>query len=283
MPVREIKIKKKIYIILSVLALASGLYLLFDKPHPPSTDPMQSTFRLEMPSLKNPKDSAPLILVPEGEYPLGNPPVKTKLKAFYIYRFEVTNRQFNRFVKESGYKPQGEWHLLSNEKTQEHPVCEVTFGDARAYARWAGGDLPTRAQWEAAARGPQGYTYPWGNQWNPDRANGRQMKTLRHKVTHLEKVDGVWLGTLPVGSFPHGASPFGVMDMAGNVAEWCRDDSPEEQGKEKTLMGGAFYDDRDALKTYVIDGDDPDKWCNLYGFRVVLSRLPIDKQDKSTR
>lgn len=217
-------------------------------------------------------DGAKIVLIPGGKYTIFNQGglKKVNVEPFHIYRYEVTNRQFDRFVKKTGYKPQGEWRLFFNASTADHPVCEVSYADAAAYAKWAGGALPTRAQWEIAAHGGKPVEYPWGNEWTPDHCNGHGMKTLRGKVAKLEKHDGIWYGTLPVGSFPAGASPFGVMDMSGNVAEWCSGWYEEGARKERLLMGGSFFDKKDRLKISASDGDDPEKWCNLYGFRVAL-------------
>jgi formylglycine-generating enzyme required for sulfatase activity len=244
----------------------------------------------------NPVDNAPMVLIPGGEYTIGaapsdseagsdeKPPHKVVVEPYYVYVYEVTNAQFNSFVQQSGYKPEGEWQLLYNNFTKNHPVTEVSYSDAAAYAKWAGGRLPTEAEWEIAAKGTDGRKYPWGNKWDSELCNNKGMKKLRNKTARLEKHANVWYGTLPVGSFPGGKSPFGVMDMAGNATEWCLDwygeeyykNSPvnnpqgEKDGDDRAMRGGSFFDMPDRTRTTARDGDDPEKWCNLYGFRVVV-------------
>ncbi len=249
---------------------------------------------------KNPKDGAVMILIPGGEFLMGaepgdkdadsdeKPVRKVKLNDYYIYKYEVTNAQFNKFTQETGYKADGEWKLLYSNFSANHPVSEVSYTDAQAYCKWAGGRLPTEAEWEKAARGSDWRKYPWGNQWNKELCNNREMKGKREDVAKLEKFKGIWFGTLPVGSYPDGKSPYGVMDMAGNVSEWCCDwygetyysenvtNNPRgpEDGEERVLRGGSFYDKPEQMRCSSRDDDDLEKWCNLYGFRVVV---PVGK------
>jgi hypothetical protein len=130
------------------------------------------------------------------------------LKAFWIDRFPVTNAQYAEFVKATGHRspwggptfPQG---------TDDYAVVNVVWSDADAYARWAGKRLPTAEEWEKASRGTDGRLYPWGNEWDEAATRRRQPDSPFVKTF-----------TLPVGCFPKGASPFGVMDLCGNVAEW---------------------------------------------------------------
>ena len=132
----------------------------------------------------------------------------TDLKDYYIDKTEVTNKQYKTFLAATGYSPEWPMNFLKHwvdgtypPELADHPVVYVDFNDAKAYAEWAEKSLPTEAQWQYAAQGPEYYDFPWGNQWDPEKANVGSS------------------GTKPVGSYPSGASPFGVLDMTGNVAE----------------------------------------------------------------
>ncbi len=247
--------------------------------------------------LRNPKDGAVMILIPQGYFEMGakksnpltdpseTPKHKVWLSPYYIYKYEVTNEQFHKFVEESGYKPEGEWQVAFNRFSVKHPVTEVSYKDALMYAQWAGGRLPTEAEWEKAARGEDGREYPWGNKWDPNMCNNMEMNVLRKSVARIINYRGLWYGPLPVGSFPLGKSPYGVMDMSGNVAEWCLDWYDEEyykispvknpsgppSGEEKVLRGGSYLEGKRNLRCASRDGEVPEKWCELYGIRVVLS------------
>ncbi|MBQ7567839.1 SUMF1/EgtB/PvdO family nonheme iron enzyme [bacterium] len=158
-------------------------------------------------------DGARMILIPAGpfyegpapEAGVGAEPMITTLPAFYIDRFEVTNKQFKHFVDCTGYKAEGTWIKYATPERMNHPVICVSWHDAQAYAKWAGKRLPTAEEWEKAARGGDARRFPWGNTWDASRLNS------------FESNRG---NTAPVGSYPSGASPYGVEDMAGNVWEW---------------------------------------------------------------
>ena len=162
------------------------------------------------------RDGMPLVYVPAGPFIMGSadgnfderPPHNVHVDAFLIDVHEVTNAQFERFVKESGYQPKGPWQRGFEAGQEDYPVRFVTWHDAMAYAQWAGRTLPTEAMWEKAARGQESLLYPWGNRFD----------------SGLARVDlDTDAGPAAVGSFPQGASPYGCLDMAGNVWEWVND------------------------------------------------------------
>ena len=167
----------------------------------------------------NPKDGAAMVWVPAGEYLMGStdadneadtdekPQHKVYLDGYWIYKTEVTVAQYRKFCQATGRQmpPEPEWKWQDT-----HPIVNVTWDDAAAYAQWAGAALPTEAQWEKAARGPDGRLYPWGNDWD----GAKCVNSARGNAPG---------GTKPVGGMPAGASPYGCLDMAGNVWEWCAD------------------------------------------------------------
>ncbi len=204
----------------------------------------------------NPKDGAEMVLVPAGEFLMGSndtdaaahdyekPQHKVYLDAYYMYKTEVTVAQYLTFCTATRRKmPDApDWGWKGN-----HPIVNVNWNDAKAYANWAGMALPTEAQWEKAARGIDGRVYPWGTTWDTTKCanwdNSGKGNTIRR-------------GTHPVGSFPTGASPYGVMDMAGNAWEWCADwygedyykNAPTKNptgpvtGENHVLRGGSWID-----------------------------------------
>ncbi len=165
------------------------------------------------------RDGAELVFIPAGEFLMGSTDADTDaeadekpqhtvyLDAYYIYKNDVTVAQYRQFCLATGREmpiaPAWGW-------IDDHPMVNVSWDDAKAYADWAGASLPTEAQWEKAARGTDGRIYPWGNEWEPTNCNNY--------------VEGTGLGrTSPVGFYPAGASPYGCLDMEGNVMQWCAD------------------------------------------------------------
>jgi formylglycine-generating enzyme required for sulfatase activity len=242
-----------------------------------------------------PDDEAVMVYVPAGEFEMGSTerydeeqPVHTvSMDGFWIDKHEVTNAQFAAFLNEKGNQEEGgtTWLELDSddcliEKSGEefrsksgyadHPVVEVSWYGAKAYAEWVGGRLPSEAEWEYAARGPEGSVYPWGDD---------------EPTCDLAQYSGCSGDTVPVGSFPDGASWCGALDLVGNVWEWTRSlykDYPYDSGDgrenlesdaRRVLRGGAFdvseYSGRCAYRNL---RDNPNYRGWSYGFRVVVSR-----------
>ena len=130
------------------------------------------------------------------------------LDRYRIAKTEVTVAQFRRYCESSGYSYDWNGMKPSWGYVDDYPMVNVTWDEALAYCKWAGGDLPTEAEWEKAAKGTDGRVYPWTGDWDAD------------KCVDWSNSDG---RPAPVGSKPKGASPYGVLDMAGNVFEWCKD------------------------------------------------------------
>jgi formylglycine-generating enzyme required for sulfatase activity len=174
------------------------------------------------------KDNSVMILISGGVFQMGvvgwygdSMPVHTVgVDSFYLDKFEVTNRQYSAFVKATGRTPPSHptdpsfdfWQGTSfPEEIADHPVVNVSWEDAAAYAKWAGKRLPTEAEWEYAAKGTTDRKYPWGDK-PPEKVEIPCSITWNGKKNYLA-----------VGSTPSSTSPFGVMDMGGNVAEWIFD------------------------------------------------------------
>ncbi|MDP1581697.1 MAG: SUMF1/EgtB/PvdO family nonheme iron enzyme [Candidatus Didemnitutus sp.] len=173
------------------------------------------------------------------QYPWENFPRRAHLhrmamKSFHIDRHPVTNADFKKFIDATGYRPRDDHHFLRDWEDgapqtgwERKPVTWVSLEDARAYAAWAGKRLPHEWEWQYAAQGTDGRLYPWGNDWNP--ANLPKPNRAR---TLLPPAD--------VDAHPGGASPFGVMDLVGNVWQWT-DEFMDEHTRAAALRGGSSY------------------------------------------
>ena len=183
------------------------------------------------------------------------------LDSFYIDRYEVTNTQYEAFTELTGHREPGN-RLYDDHNRSNQPVVGVSWHDASAFCEWAGKRLPTEAEWEKAARGPEGLAYPWGDLWDPNRLwsiDGildRPLDSFDLWSRAQQDLASMAPVARPaqVGSYPDGASPYGAMDMAGNVWEWVADwfgplyysESPRrnpkgpENGEFRVLRGGAW-------------------------------------------
>ena len=240
------------------------------------------------------------VYVPAGAFKMGDNfgdgeprelPVHTvELDAFYIGKYEVTNGEWKKFQADplyddpkiwpasrpvprdqSPYWTQPQNHGGATPDSDNYPVIGVNWDAATAYCKWVSIKtgktyrLPTEAEWEKAARGTDQRRFPWGNTINPTYAN----------YTGSQRFDTV----RPVGFFPTGASPYGAMDMAGNLMEWCQDwysrnyyeVSPKKnppgpaQGAYRVLRGGSFFFEGQDLRTYARSG----AWASFQAFRMV--------------
>jgi sulfatase modifying factor 1 len=239
-------------------------------PSPETTAAPQTT--------TGPVSETAMIAIPAGEFTMGRddgddderPAHTVFLDAFEIDRTEVTNEQFQQFVDQSGYLSDAEqagesytWRNYAQDKPQ-HPVVLVTWSDAVAYCEWLGKRLPSEAEWEKAAKGTEGFAYPWGDEWALDKANTEESGCR---------------GTTIVGSFPQGASPYGVMDMAGNVAEWTTDwyeaypgstfASPYFGKKYRVIRGGGWFSEAHLVRTTERSASSEDLRNDDVGFRCV--------------
>jgi formylglycine-generating enzyme required for sulfatase activity len=226
------------------------------------------------------------IEVPAGEFWMGSEEGqgdertlhRVYLEAFCISRVPVTEAQYHLFVKATGHRPPDHWEEGRPPRDLEsHPVVNVSWHDALAYCRWLAEvtgqpvTLPSEAQWEKAARGDRDRrAFPWGDDFDRTRCNTWELGLA---------------GTTPVGIFPEGASPYGALDMAGNVWEWTRsiyraypyrpDDGREdlEAGEEigRVLRGGSWFFKWYYARCARRRSDRPDYRFYLYGFRVVLA------------
>ncbi|MBN1427405.1 MAG: formylglycine-generating enzyme family protein [Anaerolineae bacterium] len=199
--------------------------------------------------------------------------------AFWIGQTEVTNRQYAACVEAGACAPPIDRTYFDDPAYADHPVIQIPWPDAMGYADWVGGSLPTEAQWEYAARGLDGWVYPWGDTFEKDRLNYCDVNCDVYFWVDSTYDDGYAL-TAPVGSYPGGASWVGALDMSGNAWEWVSSvfreypydaaDGREDPGAsgDHILRGGAFdisyLDARAAFRYRLAPGDI----CRGYGFRV---------------
>jgi formylglycine-generating enzyme required for sulfatase activity len=222
-----------------------------------------------------------MVLVPAGPFAMGeetgdirgnNPRHTVRLSEYWIYEDLVTVAQYRRFCRATGRAMPPAPVFNAGWRKADHPIVDVTWADAAAYAKWAHGELPTEAQWEKAARGTEARKFPWGDSWDDSPCANSVHEALS--------------GTAPSGSFPAGASPYGCRDMAGNVWEWCKDWYNREtwradhgadpqgpaEGLFRVMRGGSwnmpyvFY-----FRTSFRAAADPASAVATRGFRIVVN------------
>ena len=239
------------------------------------------------------KDGAPMVLIPEGSFPMGVPHGDRDggrdeyprhdvfVNNFYIDKFELTNSRYLEFVKATNHRiPQNPKNATRNlwqgdtitESLADRPVINVDWADANAYCQWAGKRLPTEAEWEKAAKGTADRRFPWGN--------------VEPTNKHLN-FNQQWIGEktlMPVGSYELGKSPFGVYDMAGNVWEWVNDwydakyyeKSPAknptgpETGTKRVLRGSGWQNETPTVRIFTRVDSDPTIRNESTGFRCAM-------------
>ena len=237
-----------------------------------------------------------LIDVPGGTFAMGDPegkaneaPKEVSVALFRLMRTEVTNDQFAAFVDATGHQtdaerggagwvwterwkpvPGADWrhphHAFDSlEGRGDHPVVQVSAGDAHAFCAWAGLRLPTEAEWEFGARGTDERRYPWGNAPPEAKDGSRHANFGTVDCCAPDAVDG-HAKTAPVGRFPSGASPFGHLDMAGNVWEWTADIYPGRPGFA-ALRGGGWGNNPYCLRVSYRHANPPDIGLDMVGIR----------------
>ena len=277
---------------------APGLAVVTESPAPTETvnptetaipTETQSPTETSVPALGSSKvrvkDGAEMLYIPEGEFEMGSnsgqedeKPVRNiYLDGYWIDKFEVTNGLYQKCVNEGVCKEPSQFDsntrnsYYKNPIYNNYPVIFVDWNQANTYCQWAGGDLPTEAQWEKAARGTNGSEFPWGN--------------ARPNRPFSNLVDPYMRDTSEVGFYPEGASFYGVMDMAGNAWEWVADwykayydpdvtENPQgpENGEYRVRRGGAWYSESSYLRSaYRFNYAYPNEVDRGTGFRCVVS------------
>ncbi|WP_200284610.1 SUMF1/EgtB/PvdO family nonheme iron enzyme [Rhabdochromatium marinum] len=242
----------------------------------------QRTRRLHIPDIT-------WVEIPGGPFVYRNGEIR-ELPTFWIARYPVTNAQYQTFIDDRGYEEPRWWEDLKRPKRQDstwpqsnRPRTDLDWYEAVAFTRWLNARLglpegslrlPTELEWEKAARGEQGRIYPWGAKYRSGHAN----------VDEKGEDVGQWYleQTTAVGLYPHGCSPYGVDDLAGNVWEWClnkHDDvasiAPDKSGDRRALRGGSWIYDPDFARA-IYRFRTPPGFRDLNGGFRLLSSVPIE-------
>ncbi len=221
----------------------------------------------------------------QGPLPDARPAHRVYLNTFAIDRFEVSTAQYGMCVT-SGACPASErtssetrQNYFGNKAFASYPVIGVTYADAVAFCNWRKARLPTEAEWEKAARGTDQRIYPWGQRFDPTRLNycDRNCELPWRDAQH----DDGYADTSPINAFPSGASPYGALNMAGNVWEWVSDwydpnyyaHSPARNpqgpanGTQRITRGGGIFDDHVFTTSAMRRRFTPDVASTSVGFR----------------
>lgn len=200
----------------------------------------------------------PMLYVPAGTFLFGRERRAASTGAFWIDKYPVTNKQFENFCRSTGYRVPK--FLKDKDPRFSHPdapVVGVSVADALKYAAWVGKDLPTEEQWEKAARGVDGRTFPWGEDATITDARACAGR------------DAATGATAPVTASREGASPYGVLDLAGNVWEWTKSTVSENNEALHVVKGGCYNDPPELLRADErLEAAPKDKHENV-GFRLV--------------
>jgi formylglycine-generating enzyme required for sulfatase activity len=239
------------------------------------------------------QDSQIMVLVAAGEFLMGSitsdptasddekPQNRIYLDGFWIDQTEITNRQYRQCIQAGVCSPPSAQATVFRENSL--PVVGINWEQAHTYCQWVGGRLPTEAEWEKAARGADGRLYPWGNEFDPKRLNYCDVNCPAD-WRDSRGSDGYHY-TAPVGSFPAGASPYGALDMSGNVWEWTADwYAPETytelayrnptgpaSGLQRVIRGGSWYYKGKNLRVMNRHKDIPTFSYDNIGFRCAIS------------
>jgi len=244
-----------------------------------------------------------MVEIPAGDFIFGTDGQKIPLPTFYIDKYPVTMAEYAKFLdylaqngnptdfdstlqpKERGHIPH-DWDIYygraSSSISAYHtvrgvpisldcPVFNVDYFDAYAYAKWKGRRLPTEQEWEKAARGTNGLTYPWGNDWDPKKLNAGGDYQAEPPLNYKPAVDGYnWWA--PVDAFPSDRSPYGVIGMAGNVSQWTNSWDPSKT--YVVIRGGNYKYGADHARTTATYKVYPQQVAETLGFRTASDQPP---------
>jgi eukaryotic-like serine/threonine-protein kinase len=270
---RNSKLLKIVLPIILLVALVTTFVVIFSSDRgkvvtPPATPPAEPP----KPAIAVAPEG--MVLIPAGTFTMGynqstddseKPEHPVEVKAFFMDKNEVTVGEYYEFMKAknlpppAGWKPEWKEGKFTGDEARL-PVVNVTWFNAKEYAQWAGKRLPTEKEWEYAARGSDKRLYPWGNEFDPNYVNGKDLGKG---------------GPMPVGSYPAGQTPLEIMDMSGNVAEWTESDSfryPDSKSKPKAgkiIRGGSFSNSEVYLMATTRVAVLPDEARKDTGFRCV--------------